>query len=340
MEMRPDHGLWKDGQGAPCGGVGAVLPPRPAPRPPPRRRCGRTRWGSSGESSRGGRGPWRGGRCDRNSLLELLHDEVVSDLQEGGEGPLTGAPRLEVNVAIAEPAEDVEDQDTVLHGPAKVAERARHALHLAAELADGEAGRPRSCSASAIWRANASDASRLRSQAIAASRTRTRPSAAAARAATRAELGPVVWRWEAVGGGGAGKRRRVLLATAGITSPAAMAAAAPAAMAAAPTAVARASTLAKAPVASAAVAMVAVATSVGEGAPCAPGERAPDAGAGGGRVGTAPCGRRPGPDGSPGAGRRAPAPCGRRPGAGAKSAAAAVICAQFWEVERGEKWEK
>jgi len=27
---------------------------------------------------------------------------------------------------------------TVLHGPAEVAERVRHALHLAAELADGE----------------------------------------------------------------------------------------------------------------------------------------------------------------------------------------------------------
>ena len=37
MEMRPDHGLWKDGQGAPRGGGSAVLPPRPAPRPQPRR---------------------------------------------------------------------------------------------------------------------------------------------------------------------------------------------------------------------------------------------------------------------------------------------------------------
>jgi len=43
-----------------------------------------------------------------------------------------------VSVAIAEPAEDVEDQNTVLHGPTKVAERVCHALHLAAELADGE----------------------------------------------------------------------------------------------------------------------------------------------------------------------------------------------------------
>jgi hypothetical protein len=34
--------------------------------------------------------------------------------------------------------ENVEDQDTVLHGLAEVAKRVRHALHLAAELADGE----------------------------------------------------------------------------------------------------------------------------------------------------------------------------------------------------------
>ena len=35
---------------------------------------------------------------------------------------LTSDPRPEVSVAIAEPAKDVEDQDTVLHGPAKVAD--------------------------------------------------------------------------------------------------------------------------------------------------------------------------------------------------------------------------
>lgn len=47
MEMRPDHGLWKEGQGAPRGVAGVGAPegdctgvwwlPRP-PRPPPRRR--------------------------------------------------------------------------------------------------------------------------------------------------------------------------------------------------------------------------------------------------------------------------------------------------------------
>jgi len=69
---------------------------------------------------------------------ELLHDKVVTDLQEGGEGPLPGDPHPVVGVAIAEPAEDVEDQDTILHGSAKVTERVRHALHLVAELADRE----------------------------------------------------------------------------------------------------------------------------------------------------------------------------------------------------------
>ena len=105
-------------------------PPTPA-RPGSRRT---KRWGSSCESSRGSRGD----RYDLDSLLELLHDKVVTDLQEGGEGSLTSDPRLEVSVAIVEPAEDVEDQDTVLHGPAKVVERVRHAHHLVAELADGE----------------------------------------------------------------------------------------------------------------------------------------------------------------------------------------------------------
>jgi hypothetical protein len=43
-----------------------------------------------------------------------------------------------VGVAVTEPTEDVEDQDAVLHGPAKVTEGVGHALHPAAELADGE----------------------------------------------------------------------------------------------------------------------------------------------------------------------------------------------------------
>ena len=71
-------------------------------------------------------------------MSELLHDKVVIDLQEGGERPLAGDPRPEVSVAVAEPAEDVEDDDAILHGPAEIAERVRHALHSAAELAGRE----------------------------------------------------------------------------------------------------------------------------------------------------------------------------------------------------------
>jgi hypothetical protein len=39
---------------------------------------------------------------------------------------------------VIEPAEDVEDQDVVLHGLAKVAEGVRHCLHLAAELSNNK----------------------------------------------------------------------------------------------------------------------------------------------------------------------------------------------------------
>ena len=86
-------------------------------------------------SSRGRRGPRGRGGPRLEALSKLLHDKVVTDLQEGGEGPLPGDPRPKVGVAVTEPAENVEDQDTVLHG---LAERIRHALHLVAELADGE----------------------------------------------------------------------------------------------------------------------------------------------------------------------------------------------------------
>jgi hypothetical protein len=43
-----------------------------------------------------------------------------------------------VGVAVTEPAEDVEDEDAVLHGPTKVTKGVSHGLHLAAELADRE----------------------------------------------------------------------------------------------------------------------------------------------------------------------------------------------------------
>ena len=43
-----------------------------------------------------------------------------------------------MSVAVAEPTKDVEDQDAVLHGLAKVAEGVRHCLHLAAELSNNK----------------------------------------------------------------------------------------------------------------------------------------------------------------------------------------------------------
>jgi hypothetical protein len=43
-----------------------------------------------------------------------------------------------VGVAVTESAEDVEDEDAILHEPAQVAEGVSHGLHLPAELADGQ----------------------------------------------------------------------------------------------------------------------------------------------------------------------------------------------------------
>jgi len=43
-----------------------------------------------------------------------------------------------VAVSLVEAAKDVEDQDPVLHGPAKVTEGVCHGLHLPAVLANGE----------------------------------------------------------------------------------------------------------------------------------------------------------------------------------------------------------
>jgi hypothetical protein len=43
-----------------------------------------------------------------------------------------------VGVAVAEPPEDVEDQDAILHGPPEVPQRVSHGLHPTAELTDGE----------------------------------------------------------------------------------------------------------------------------------------------------------------------------------------------------------
>ena len=111
---------------------GPPTPARPGgKRTEKRRLCWRGWTGRSGnESSRGGRGPQGRGAPRLYALSKLLHDKVVTDLEEGGKGPLSGDPRPEVGVAVTEPAENVEDQDTVLHGPAEVAERVCHAFHM------------------------------------------------------------------------------------------------------------------------------------------------------------------------------------------------------------------
>jgi hypothetical protein len=49
-----------------------------------------------------------------------------------------GDPCPEVSVAVTEPAEDVEDQDAILHRPAEVTKGVSHALHPTTELTNGE----------------------------------------------------------------------------------------------------------------------------------------------------------------------------------------------------------
>ena len=60
-------------------------------------------------------------RCNLSTQSDLLQGEVVADLEEGREGALAHDQRPEVGVAIAEAADDVEDEDAVLHGAAQIA---------------------------------------------------------------------------------------------------------------------------------------------------------------------------------------------------------------------------
>jgi hypothetical protein len=77
--------------------------------------------GEGRQCCRGGRGPRAGDRCNLSTQSDLLQGEVVADLEEGREGALAHDQRPEVGVAIAEAAEDVEDEDAVLHGAAQIA---------------------------------------------------------------------------------------------------------------------------------------------------------------------------------------------------------------------------
>jgi hypothetical protein len=62
-----------------------------------------------------------GDRCSLSTQSDVLQGKVVVDLEEGREGALAHDQRPEVGVAIAEAAEDVEDEHAVLHGAAQIA---------------------------------------------------------------------------------------------------------------------------------------------------------------------------------------------------------------------------
>jgi len=88
---------------------------------------------SSHERGGGGRG-----RAGRGNPGDLLENEVVSDLQEGGEGPLTGDPCSQVVIGGVETPQDIEHQDPVGHRALEVLQSISHALHPSAELTNGE----------------------------------------------------------------------------------------------------------------------------------------------------------------------------------------------------------
>jgi hypothetical protein len=70
--------------------------------------------------------------------VELLQDQVISNLQEGREwrvAPYDGAEVLKPRVQAAE---DVEDEDPVVDRRPEVGQSIRHVLELAAVLTHGE----------------------------------------------------------------------------------------------------------------------------------------------------------------------------------------------------------
>jgi hypothetical protein len=97
-----------------------------------------------------GPGPLRGltagrstieGRCRSRGLSlqgELLEEKLVANGVEGGEGYNPLNESLQVAVARTEATQKVQHQGTVGDGLAEVAERVRHALHLAVVFSHGE----------------------------------------------------------------------------------------------------------------------------------------------------------------------------------------------------------
>ena len=96
------------------------------------RRGGGSRW-SSHERDGGGRG-----RAGRGTPGDLLENEVVPDLQEGGEGPLAGDPALQVVIGAAQAPQNIEYQDLIRHRIPEVVKSIGHALHPPAVLTNGE----------------------------------------------------------------------------------------------------------------------------------------------------------------------------------------------------------
>ena len=85
------------------------------------------------------RARWRWTRTIRSrDPGNLLEDEVVPDLQEGGKGPLAGDPCPQVVIAAVETPQDIENQDPVGHWVPEVVKAIGHTLHPPAELPNRE----------------------------------------------------------------------------------------------------------------------------------------------------------------------------------------------------------
>jgi len=76
-------------------------------------------------------------RCGRAGV-DLLEDEVVADLVEGGERLGALEVGLHVGEFLVQAAQHIEDEGAVVDDLAKVAESVGHPLHLAAVVADGK----------------------------------------------------------------------------------------------------------------------------------------------------------------------------------------------------------
>jgi hypothetical protein len=70
--------------------------------------------------------------------VELVQDQVISNLQEGREWRVTPYYGVEVLKPRVQTVEDVEDEDPIVDRRPEVGQSIRHALELSAVLAHGE----------------------------------------------------------------------------------------------------------------------------------------------------------------------------------------------------------